>query len=130
MLTKIFSKFCCSEEKIEGDFHIEIGKIKEEYLLNEAQREIEQINLNVEEKNEMIYLNETYLYQFRIYIELNKGTIHPQNDFLYIIPEKAPLPQTFNKINRNYHIPLCFRKTSNSITYAEYSLKNISINEP
>lgn len=130
MLKHFLSKMCCSEEKIEVDLHIELSKINEESLLNEAQKEIELISLNIEDKNDLIYLNETYLYQLKIYIELDKGSIQKQNDFLYIIPEKAPLPLAFNKINRNYHIPLCTRKTSQSVSYAEYSLKNISLNEP
>ena len=83
-----------------------------------------------EEKNEMIYLNEIYFYHFKLFIETNKGSIHPQSDFLYIIPERAPLPKYFNRINRNYHIPLNNKQTTDSTGYAQYSLKNISINEP
>ena len=100
MLRTFFSNLCCSDEKIEVDVQIELVRITDEFLLNEAQRDFDLNSLNLEDKNEILYLNETYLYQFRIYIELNKGTIQSQNDFLYIIPEKAPVPNVFNRINR------------------------------
>jgi hypothetical protein len=130
MLRTFFSNLCCSDEKIEVDVQIELVRITDEFLLNEAQRDFDLNSLNLEDKNEILYLNETYLYQFRIYIELNKGTIQSQNDFLYIIPEKAPVPNVFNRINRNYHIPLVKKQASNAIGFAEFSLKNISLNEP
>ena len=130
MFKNFLSNLCCSEEKIQIDLQLELYRINEESLINEAHRDFDINSLSYEDKNELIYLNETYLYHLKIYIELNKGSIQNQNDFLYIIPEKAPLPNFFNRINRNYHIPLCNKKTSNSIGFAEYSLKNLSINEP
>ena len=130
MFKNFLCNFCCSDEKVEVELQIELIKINEESQLNEAQKEFDVNSISLEDKNEFLYLNETYLYHFKIYIELNKGSIQNQNDFLYIIPEKAPLPHFFNKINRNYLIPLCNKKTSNSMGYAEYSLKNLSINEP
>ena len=130
MFRNFFSHLCCSDDKIEVDLQIDLVRINDESLLNEAQRDFDLHSFNLEDKNEVLYLNETYLYQFRIYIEMNKGVIQGQNDFLYIIPEKAPLPTLFSKINRNYHIPMLQKQSSNEVGFAEFSLKNLSLNEP
>lgn len=130
MFKNFLSSICCSEEKLEIDLHLELFRLNDESLLNEAQNDFDINCLSSEDKNELIYLNEIYLYHFKLFIETNKGSIQTQNDFLYIIPERAPLPNFFNRINRNYHIPLNNKQTSNSTGFAQYSLKNISINEP
>ncbi len=63
-------------------------------------------------------------------IDINQGIIIKSYDFLYILPEKAPLPENILAVNEKYHIKIRTNDRAESSGSAKYYLSDLSLFEP
>lgn len=123
----MFKKFCsCFQEQIEISFHLQILKTSKSQYYNDV-LPIYPLQTQYES---IIFLKDSYSHSLSIKLETNKGRIRPKNDYLYLIPIKAPIPTDFSKLSRVHRVKVNPENLNFESGFAQFSLENLTLNEP
>ncbi|EAR93997.2 hypothetical protein TTHERM_00227110 (macronuclear) [Tetrahymena thermophila SB210] len=68
-------------------------------------------------------------YTLQFNIQITNSQIQQNNDFLYIVPEKAPLSSCLSEINPRYKIRIEASGQDSTIGSAKYAIQNLALNE-
>ena len=78
----------------------------------------------------ILFLKDCYNHYLNVYMEANQGNLNEKQDFLYIVPEKAPIPKKIDKTNSAYRFSLKTDERNGETGYSECVISNLSLNEP